>query len=150
AYTCPSPARAATTLPGSHRLVKYIVTALAGPRQYLVVRTFRSALSGRPKGLHYYGRKACTTVDAVVLAIWLVPAASAPRTRVEKLPRSWQSARRSKYAFDTITETAKFPDHLRGAPLRARFGDGRSAFIVDDTVMEDFPDKPTEPVRDRP
>src|SRR5262245_27405356 len=76
--------------------------------------------------------------------------ASARRTRVEKLPRSRQSARRSECAFDTITETAKFPDHLRGAPLRACSGDGRSAFIVDDPVMEDLPDKPTEPVRDRP
>src|SRR5437773_809225 len=76
--------------------------------------------------------------------------ASAPRTRVEKLSRSCHRARGSWHAFDAIPKTPEFADHLRGTRLRALLRDCRSPFLVRDPIVKDLPDKPTEPVCNRP
>ena len=59
-------------------------------------------------------------------------------------------SREPRRGFDAVAETPKFPDHLRGAALGARFGDRWSAFLVDDAVVQDLPHEPTEPMRNRP
>src|SRR5438105_2550627 len=65
-------------------------------------------------------------------------------------PRSCPIARRSKYGFDAIAETAEFSDHLGGSTLCTRFDDKRAAFFVRDAIVQDLPHEPTQPMRDRP
>src|SRR5215471_15187755 len=76
--------------------------------------------------------------------------ASAPRTRVESPSRSCQSLRRSESGFDAITETPKLTDHLRGSPLRARFGHGWTSFLVHDAIVQNLPHEPADAMRNRP
>ena len=52
--------------------------------------------------------------------------------------------------FDPIAETPEFPDHLRSTALGTVFGDGRSAFLIRDLVVQDLPHQAAEPVGDRP
>ena len=71
-----------------------------------------------------------------------------PRTRVENLSRSWQSAPGTGDGFDPVAETSEFADHLCGAALGARFGHRWPTLLVYDAVVEELPDQPTETVRD--
>jgi hypothetical protein len=48
-----------------------------------------------------------------------------------------------------IAEHTKFADYLDGTTLRTMFRDGRAAFLVFHTVVQDLPDHPTEPMGDR-
>ena len=73
-----------------------------------------------------------------------------PIARVEKLSRSCGSARGSEDGFDAVTETAKFADHLRRASVCALFRDGWAAFFVGDTLVQDLPHEPAQPVGDGP
>jgi hypothetical protein len=79
-------------------------------------------------------------------AISSARAASALRSRVERLSRSCQSVRGSWSRFDAITETSKFASHLCGAPLRPVCRDRWSAFLASDTLVQELPDESTEPV----
>jgi hypothetical protein len=66
-----------------------------------------------------------------------------------KCTQSCLSACRRECRFDTIPKLPKVADHLRRTPVRARFGDRRTAFLVGHAVVEDLPNEPTESVRNR-
>jgi dienelactone hydrolase len=68
--------------------------------------------------------------------------------RVERLPLACRTARWSTDRFDAIPEASQFTDHLGGAPLRPMFGDGRTALLVGNALVQNLPNEPTEPIGD--
>src|ERR1700704_4347358 len=71
-------------------------------------------------------------------------------TRVENLSRSCRAARWSREQFDSVAEASQFADHLARPHFLGLDADRWPAFFVAHALVQNLPDQPTQPVRDRP
>src|SRR5436309_332544 len=62
---------------------------------------------------------------------------------------SRKKQRPKNFSGSADPKATEFANHLGGSTLCARFGDGRAAFLVRDTVVQDLPYELADPVRDR-
>src|SRR5207248_6691110 len=106
--------------------------------------------SARLSAMHGDANAALPAINNLQLTIYKGRRGTSLKTGSKISPRSCPIARRSKYGFDAIAETAEFSDHLGGSTLCTRFGDKRAAFFVRDAIVQDLPHEPTQPMRDRP